>query len=85
MGPSTTRGWGMSREKFCCICKSPKKTWHLVCGSCWSQVPEEKQEKVYHLYKTKKGSSEHRNLCLEIIGDLSREQYKRKKQLEESK
>jgi hypothetical protein len=53
----------MSRAKtylLTCSCGNTKrKHWHLACAQCWNLVPTDLQERVYHLFKTRKGSEEH--------------------------
>lgn len=42
-----------------CGCGRTKKNWRLACDQCWALVPWALQQRVYHLYRTARGSEEH--------------------------
>jgi hypothetical protein len=57
----------------CPVCHEPKEMKrHLVCATCWRQVPEADQIEVYRLFDTERGSTKHRHKCAEVVLQLYR-------------
>jgi hypothetical protein len=55
----------------CAVCRHPKaERWHLVCTSCWSNVPSDDQRAIIDLNRRESGSNRHRMHCRKVVRAL---------------
>jgi hypothetical protein len=61
------RGVSSTDPRQVCECGRAKKVWHLACSDCWFSLPKDVRDRVWKLYKTERGSEQHRGACYEAL------------------
>ena len=57
----------MSKPITCSCGNKKAKSFHLACTQCWALVPKPLQDKLWHFYRTARGSGDHHGAMRECL------------------